>query len=97
MQTDLLLDQKVNYNVALLPNFFNKSEITNMLGNFYDASQIDGVIDQKYIFSNPGGNLNQRWVRLGTITYPTNQLSDAKSTISRILFRILHKILTIIC
>ena len=58
--------------------FFNKTEITNMLGNYYDASQIDGVIDQKYIFSNPGGNLNQRWIRLGTITYPTNQLSDAK-------------------
>ena len=67
-------------------HFFNKTVITNMLGNYYDTSQIDGVIDQKYIFSNPGGNLNQRWIKLGTITYPTNQLSDAKSTIFRINF-----------
>ena len=66
--------------------FFNKTEITNMLGNFYDASQIDGVIDQKYIFSNPGGNLNLRWIRLGEIEYPTNQLNDAKSIIFRINF-----------
>ena len=60
-------------------HFFNETEITNMLGNFfYDTSQIDGVIDQKYIFSNPGGNLNQRWIKLGEMNYPTNQLNNAK-------------------
>ena len=66
--------------------FVNKTEITNMLGSYYDTSQIDGVIDQKYIFSNPGGNLNQRWIKLGGMNYPTNQLNDAKSIIFRIDF-----------
>jgi hypothetical protein len=65
-----------------------QSDLSNYYtsGQVYTKAEIDSAIDQKYTFSNPGTNRQQRWLKLGTVTYPTSLLSNSLYTVLRITF-----------
>jgi hypothetical protein len=87
------LASKVDNTITSLPNFYNKSdinairlEIDRKFGDYYTTSQVDSAIDQKFLFSNPATDQFKRWIKLGSITYPTALLSDRLYSVMRIYF-----------
>jgi hypothetical protein len=55
-------------------------------GQVYTKAEIDSAIDQKYTFSNSASNRQMRWLKLGSVTYPTSLLANSLYTVLRIHF-----------
>jgi hypothetical protein len=55
-------------------------------GQVYTKAEIDSAIDQKYTFSNSASNRQMRWLKLGSVNYPTSLLSNSLYTVLRIHF-----------
>jgi hypothetical protein len=55
-----------------------QSDLSNYYtsGQVYTKAEIDSAIDQKYTFSNSASNRQMRWLKLGSVTYPTSLLSQ---------------------
>jgi hypothetical protein len=77
---------KADTNVANLPNFHNKQDIERILGSYYTRVEIDSALDQKFTFFNPGTSQFNRWIKLGSITYPTASLNDCLYSVLKIYF-----------
>jgi hypothetical protein len=65
-----------------------QSDLSNYYtsGQVYTKAEIDSAIDQKYTFSNSASNQQMRWLKLGSVTYPTSLLANSLYTVLRIHF-----------